>query len=72
MVCSSVVVFTMDELETALRPVFNAVWMQEVESFPFRTPVDPIQLEIPVSVLTCVSHMYPLLCVHTIGLLHCH
>ena len=46
------VVFSPDELETALRPVFDAVWNQDVESFPFQQAVDPIRLGIPVSALT--------------------
>ena len=47
-------VFTTEELESALRPVFNAVWNQETESFPFRQPVNPSLLGIPVSVCVCV------------------
>ncbi len=48
--------FSTDELEVALRPVFSAVWNQELESFPFRNPVDPMLLGIPVSVgaHTCI------------------
>ncbi len=34
--------------------MFNEVWMQDIESLPFRNPVDPVQLEIPVSLLVCV------------------
>ena len=48
-------VFTPDELETALRPVFDAVWNQDVESFPFQQPVDPIRLGIPVSAPTGIG-----------------
>ena len=33
----------------ALMPVFKVVWNQEPESFPFRQPVDPKALGIPVS-----------------------
>jgi len=40
-------VFTVDELEDALRPVFDAVWNQDPESYPFRQPVDPRALGIP-------------------------
>ena len=41
-------VFTTEELESALRPVFDAVWDQDPESYPFRQPVDPRALGIPV------------------------
>lgn len=34
----------------ALRPVFNAVWCQDPEAYPFQKPVDPYALGIPVSV----------------------
>lgn len=34
----------------ALRPVFNAVWFQDPEAYPFHKPVDPYALGIPVSV----------------------
>ena len=42
-------VFTKDELILALRPVYNAIYNQDPESFPFRIPVDPKALGIPVS-----------------------
>ena len=41
-------VFTTEEFESALRPVFDAVWDQDPESYPFRQPVDPRALGIPV------------------------
>ena len=43
-------VFTKEELMAALMPVFVAVYNQDPESFPFRQPVDPKALGIPVSV----------------------
>ena len=33
----------------ALLPVYELVWNQDPESFPFRQPVDPKILGIPVS-----------------------
>lgn len=42
-------VFTKEELILALMPVFELVWNQDPESFPFRQPVDPKALGIPVS-----------------------
>ena len=41
--------FTKEELKIALMPVFDAVYSQDPESFPFRQPVDPKVLGIPVS-----------------------
>ena len=41
--------FTPDEIENALMPVFNVVIRQEPESEPFKKPVNPIDLGIPVS-----------------------
>ena len=41
-------VFTTEELESTLRPVFEVVWDQDPESYPFRHPVDPRALGIPV------------------------
>ena len=41
-------VFVADELDFALRPVLEAVWDQDPESYPFRQPVDPKSLGIPV------------------------
>ena len=43
------VVFTKEELIYALMPVFDLVWNQDPESVPFRIPVDPKALGIPVS-----------------------
>ena len=37
----------------ALMPVFDLVWNQDPESFPFRQPVDPKTLGIPVSLAYC-------------------
>ena len=47
-------VFSSQELENAFRNVFDLVWSQDPESFPFRQPVDPKLLGIPVS-LYCIS-----------------
>ncbi|XP_019854901.1 PREDICTED: uncharacterized protein LOC100636542 [Amphimedon queenslandica] len=44
---SLVKIFTPDEIENALMPVFNEVIKQEPESYPFRQPVNPIDLGIP-------------------------
>ena len=41
--------FSAQELEAALRPVFQQVWEQDPEAYPFRQPVDPKALGIPVS-----------------------
>lgn len=40
-------VFKSDELRQALLPTLEAMYMQEVESIPFRQPVDPNSLGIP-------------------------
>ena len=53
--------FSPDELETALRPVFNAVWNQEPEAYAFRQAVDPEALRIPVSTLYYMYMHMPLL-----------
>ncbi|XP_019862925.1 PREDICTED: CREB-binding protein-like isoform X2 [Amphimedon queenslandica] len=44
---SLVKIFTHDEIENALMPVFNVVIRQEPESEPFKKPVNPIDLGIP-------------------------
>lgn len=45
-------VFKLDELRYALRPTLETLYRQDPESVPFRTPVDPVKLSIPVSVCT--------------------
>ena len=40
-------VFTKEELESALRPVFDAIW-QQPDAWPFQEPVNPERLNIPV------------------------
>ena len=50
-------VFYVDELERALRPVFEWVYYQDPESVPFRQPVDPKALGIPVSHFTNILHI---------------
>ena len=42
-------VFDKDELRQALTPVLDKLVKQDPESLPFRTPVDPVLLHIPVS-----------------------
>lgn len=51
-------VFSGAELENAFRHVFDLVWSQDPESFPFRQPVDPKLLGIPVRHLTRHLHWY--------------
>ena len=41
-------VFDKDELRQALMPVHEKLQKQDPESLPFRTPVDPVVLGIPV------------------------
>lgn len=43
------IVFSPDELHQALKPVLEKLFFQEPESMPFRQPVDPEILQIPVS-----------------------
>ena len=45
-------VFSAEELDLVLRPVLEAVWNQDPESDPFRQPVDPKSLGIPVRMLS--------------------
>ena len=47
--CLRCKVFTTEELVAELKPVFHLVWNLDPESFPFRQPVDPKVLGIPVS-----------------------
>ena len=46
--CFVPAVFSGAELENAFRHAFDLVWSQEPESYPFRQPVDPKLLGIPV------------------------
>ncbi len=53
--------FTPEELEGALRPVFNKVWDHGPESYAFHQAVDPEALRIPVCYYTHVHvhvHVY--------------
>ena len=43
------VAFTPEEIEAALRPAFQQVWDQDPEAYPFRQPIDPQAIGIPVS-----------------------
>jgi E1A/CREB-binding protein len=42
-------VWKVDELRQALMPTLEKLYKQEPDSLPFRVPVDPIALGIPVS-----------------------
>ncbi len=42
-------VFKPEELRQALMPTLEALYRQDPESLPFRQPVDPLLLGIPVS-----------------------
>lgn len=41
--------FRPDELRAALMPALEKLYRQDPESIPFRQPVDPVLLQIPVS-----------------------
>ena len=41
-------VFKPDELRQSLMPVLEKLYKQDPESMPFRQPVDPVLLGIPV------------------------
>lgn len=41
--------FKPDELRQALMPTLEKLYKQDPESLPFRQPVDPALLQIPVS-----------------------
>lgn len=43
-------VWKASELQQALNPLINKLWAQDPEALPFRTPVDPEALCIPVSI----------------------
>lgn len=43
-------VFKPEELRQALMPTLEALYRQDPESLPFRQPVDPMLLGIPVSI----------------------
>lgn len=43
-------VFKPEELRQALMPTLEALYRQDPESLPFRQPVDPKHLGIPVSI----------------------
>ena len=46
-------VFKPDELRQALMPTLEKLYRQDPESLPFRQPVDPVALHIPVSPALC-------------------
>lgn len=50
-------VFKPEELRQALMPTLEALYRQDPESLPFRQPVDPLLLGIPVSIFNC-KHSY--------------
>jgi len=43
-------VWKASELQQALNPMINKLWAQDPEALPFRSPVDPEALGIPVSI----------------------
>lgn len=45
----TLIVFKPDELRQALMPTLEKLYRQDPESLPFRQPVDPSLLQIPVS-----------------------
>jgi len=47
--CYVITVFAASELVAELKPVYNMIWELDPEAFPFRQPVDPKVLGIPVS-----------------------
>ena len=48
--------FTKDELEAALRPVFDTIW-HHPDAWPFQEPVNPERLNIPVrATMTSLQH----------------
>lgn len=49
LLCVLFVVFKPDELRQSLMPVLEKLYKQDPESMPFRQPVDPVLLGIPVS-----------------------
>lgn len=58
--CFLTAVFKPEELRQALMPTLEALYRQDPESLPFRQPVDPQLLGIPVSYnFASVSHKYP-------------
>lgn len=50
-------VFKPEELRQALMPTLEALYRQDPESLPFRQPVNPMLLGIPVSACSC-THPY--------------
>ena len=62
MLCFDFPVWNRDELRQALMPTLEKLYKQEPESLPFRQPVDPIALAIPVSKFArdCVVEIFKL------------
>lgn len=52
-------VFKPEELRQALMPTLEALYRQDPESLPFRQPVDPLLLCIPVSCAHARTHVSP-------------
>ena len=48
-------VWKASQLQHALNPIINKLWAQDPEALPFRSPVDPEALGIPVSIDRCAS-----------------
>lgn len=51
-------IFDPEELRTALMPTLEKLYRQDPESIPFRQPVDPVLLQIPVSPYKKEWHNY--------------
>jgi len=45
------IVWKASELQQALNPIVNKLWALDPEALPFRSPVDPEALGIPVSII---------------------
>jgi len=50
-------VWKASELQHALNPLVNKLWTQDPEALPFRSPVDPEALGIPVSICILWSYL---------------
>jgi len=48
-------VWKASELQQALNPIISKLWAQDPEALPFRSPVDPEALGIPVSITVFVT-----------------
>jgi len=55
-------VWKASELQQALNPMINKLWAQDPEALPFRSPVDPEALGIPVSIAVFDVTLKKILC----------